>query len=88
MVAGVNITVPLRFGVANVSYRLALDVSSLQTVRCHDGGAKFCVRWPRGDKVVAGESRHMQYRECDMFRKKYYLKSLQVVSKQPMSFPG
>ena len=88
MVAGVNITVPLRFGGANVSYRLALDVSSLQTVCCHDGGAKLSVRWPRGDKVVAGESRHMQYRECDMFRKKYYLKSLQVVSKQPMSFPG
>ena len=62
MVGGVNITVPLRFGGANVSYRLALDVSSLQTVCCHDGGAKLSVRWPRGDKVVAGESRHMQYR--------------------------
>ena len=54
--------VPLRFGGANVSYRLALDVSSLQTVCCHDGGAKLSVRWPRGDKVVAGESQHMQYR--------------------------
>ena len=62
MVGGVNITVPLRFGGANVSYRLALDVSSLQTVCCHDCGAKLSVRWPRGDKVVAGESRHMQYR--------------------------
>ena len=29
MVAGVNITVPLRFGGANVSHRLALDVFRL-----------------------------------------------------------
>ena len=62
MVAGVNVTVPLRFGGANVSYRLALDVSSLQTIRCHDGGAKLCVRWPRGERVVGGESRHGESR--------------------------
>ena len=70
MVGGVNITVPLRFGGAIVSYWLALDVSSLQTVCCHDGGAKLSVRWPRGDKVVAGESQHMQYRSVTYSEKK------------------